>query len=236
MARSLKKLIKDVMDLLATNAPLLVINHDNKTYRMQLTAEAGFFTVLVRPPADWPAVAPVLMAFSLRDLYIVGYEDNADEGVWKLYDDAYLVGSEADDPANANAWQYLNFSGGYNQEMYGVSIGMPPMYYALQTLNNPLANDMAKRLALGVYIMVLPEACQFPPSKRHLVGHLRRYETMILINDPNRFDIYFPDWSSICKRVRKGPGRFIAGDGFATYKLLIEVLLVVLSRPPDDEL
>ncbi|RCV18255.1 hypothetical protein SETIT_3G285400v2 [Setaria italica] len=199
MARSLKKLIKDVMDLLATNAPLLVINHDNKTYRMQLIAEANFFTVLVRPLRTGQQL------LHLRDLYLVGYEDNADGGVWKLYDDAYLVGSGAGDPANANAWQYLNFSGGYNQEMYGVSIGMPPMYYALQTLNNPLANDMAKRLALGVYIMVLPEACRFPPWKHHLVGLLRRYETMILINDPNRFDIYFPDWSSICKKKKEAP-------------------------------
>lgn len=73
-----------------------------------------------------------------------------------------------------------------------MSIGMPPMYYALQTLNNPEANDMAKRLALGVYIITIPEACRFPRWKRHLVNLLRQFETMILIQDVNRFDKYFP--------------------------------------------
>lgn len=72
MARSLKKLLKQVMDLLAANAPGLVINHDNQNYPMQLTAEADFFTVLVKPPGDWAAVAPLLLAFSLRDLYLLG--------------------------------------------------------------------------------------------------------------------------------------------------------------------
>jgi hypothetical protein len=95
---------------------------------------------------------------------------------------------------------------------------------------------MAKRLALGVYIITIPEACRFPRWKRHLVNLLRQFETMILIQDVNRFDKYFPNWSSICKRVRKGPARFVAGAGFATYKQLIEAVFVVLSRPPAHEL
>jgi hypothetical protein len=224
------------MDLLATRAQVFVVNHENIDYRRQLTADEGFFTILVKPPVDWQAVAPVVLAFSLRDLYLLGYQDNADGGRWKLYDDAYLIGSGADDPANANSWEYLNYSGGYTEEMHHVQIGMAPMYFALQTINNPASDDMAVRLALGVYIIIIPEACRFPVWKSYLVGLLRRFETVILIHQEDRFDGYFTKWSSICKRVRQGPARFIPGNGFATYQRLIEVVFVLLSRPPADEL
>jgi len=236
LKRSLKKLLKEIMDLLAARAPVFAVSHENIGYQRQLTAEEGFFTVLVKPPGDWDPVAPLLLAFNLRDLYLVGYQDNADGGRWKVYDDAYLIGSGADDPANANLWEYLNYEGGYIQEMYGVQIGLENMYFALHTLNNPALGDMEKRLALGVYIMVIPEACRFPIWKRYLVGLLRRFETVVLIDEHNRFDAYFPDWSSICKRVRRGPARFVPGDGFDTYHELIEVVLVLLSRPPANEL
>lgn len=76
MARSLKKLLKQVMDLLAANAPGLVINHDNQNYPMQLTAEADFFTVLVKPPGDWAAVAPLLLAFKVWPCLVLNLSPN----------------------------------------------------------------------------------------------------------------------------------------------------------------
>jgi len=56
MARSLKKLLKWVMGLLANSAPVFVTNLDNQEYRRQLTAEGGYFTVRVRPPGDWDPI------------------------------------------------------------------------------------------------------------------------------------------------------------------------------------
>lgn len=120
--------------------------------------------------------------------------------------------------------------------MLGVMIGMHSMYYALQTINNPASGGTAIRLALGVYIIVISEALRFPVWKRYLVGLLREYQSVSLVNQRDRFDEYFKDWSSICKRVRRGPAAFVPGDGFGTYKAMIEFVLVLLSRPPADEL
>jgi len=115
MARSIKRLYKWIMTQLAARVAAeggqesLVIQVDGDQYTLQFTADGGFFTVLGKPPAGWdPQVRDVLLLFSFRDLYLVGFFR---DGRWFVYDDAYLIGSGTDVPANAAFWDWLGFGG-----------------------------------------------------------------------------------------------------------------------------
>lgn len=242
MSRSVKKLHKWIMKELAAQAAkeqdgvsqVLVVNVDNKEYRRQLTAEGGVFIVVVRSPGDWQAVPPIGLAFSFRDLYLLGYQANGAGGIWRLYNDAYLIGTDAENPDNAAYWQYLDFGGGYNEQLKRVLVGMQPMYHALWILNNPASGNI--RLALVVYVFVISEAMRFTKWMRYLVSLLRRFGSESLVTPSRRLDTHFTAWSTLCKRIRRGPAAFVPGDGFGTYKELIETVYVLLSRPPFAEL
>lgn len=102
MARSIKKLFKWIKTHLAARVAaeggqqFMVIEVEDRQYTLQFTSDGGFFTVLVKAPADWaPRVRDVLLVFSFRDLYLVGFFR---DGRWLLYNDAYLIGSGADVP------------------------------------------------------------------------------------------------------------------------------------------
>ena len=106
--------------------------------------------------------------------------------------------------------------------MNNLAVGMHPMFNAFHDLSNPNANSMDVRLALYQFIITIPEAVRFPKWLRYYVSllwHLRAEP----IEDHPIFgrSPYFNDWSSMCKRVRKGSAAFIPGDGFNTYKALV---------------
>ncbi|WVZ77560.1 hypothetical protein U9M48_025414 [Paspalum notatum var. saurae] len=111
---------------------------------------------------------------------------------------------------------------------------MLPMYFALMTLCNPDATSMAVRLALYHFIIGIAEAMRFPTWLRRFVGMLETSES-----DPAAivvFSKYFKNWSSMCKRIRRGLARFEPGGGFEAYRDLFLMVSLLLSRPPDDEL
>ena len=160
------------------------------------------------------------------------------DGRWFVYDDAYLIGSGTDVPANAAFWgDWQGFGGGYFEGMKGCAVGTYPMFNALRVLSNPNSSSTDTRLALYQFIVAIPEAVRFPDWLRYYVSLLRCFRAE-RIQDHCVFSQrpYFNDWSSVCKRVRKGAAAFIAGDGLDTYEALVQIVYVLLSRPPQDEL
>jgi hypothetical protein len=134
-----------------------------------------------------------------------------------VYDDAYLIGSGTDVPANAAFWDWLGFGGGYFEGMKGCAVGTYPMFNALRVLSNPNASSTDTRLALYQFIVAIPEAVRFPDWLRDYVSLLRCFRAE-RIQDHCVFSQrpYFNDWSSVCKRVRKGA----AGCSFYRWRWL----------------
>nr|TKV90756.1 hypothetical protein SEVIR_9G049832v2 [Setaria viridis] len=86
--------------------------------------------------------------------------------------------------------------------MRGVAVGMEPMFYALRALCNPNSSSMEVRLALYQFVI------RFPPWLRRYLAMLRYYEAEPLSNNIFSFDSYFSDWSTMCKRIRRGAAAF----------------------------
>ncbi|KAG8047214.1 hypothetical protein GUJ93_ZPchr0008g13683 [Zizania palustris] len=111
---------------------MFIVMLDDRQYRIPLTVTDGFSTVLVKPPLEWkdPMVHEVLIVFSFKYLYLIGYllelkppSEWKDlivhevllvfsfkhmyllsyllEVMWQLYDNAYLTRSSVNDSANA---------------------------------------------------------------------------------------------------------------------------------------
>ncbi|KAJ1261194.1 hypothetical protein BS78_09G009200 [Paspalum vaginatum] len=230
MAKSLVKLIKWIKRQLAARTAL---EHEGQVQVETIVVEdREYRQMLVKSPTNWndPRVREVLLVFSFRDLYLLGYLLN---GVWQLYNDAHLVGSGVDNPANAAYWRELPFGGNYIGAMWGRKLGLEPMIFSLLILCDPAANSRAIQLALYQYIAGIAEATRFPQWELNLENILRRYGSDVVAVE---FSEKFTDWSSISKRIRRGPARFVAGKGFETYRKMLKTVVVLLSRPPKAEL
>ncbi|RLN39501.1 hypothetical protein C2845_PM01G23340 [Panicum miliaceum] len=226
MTRSIKKLFKWIKAQLAARVAaeggqgFLIIEVDGRQY-----------TLLHR--RWWLLHSAGEAACSFRDLYLLGFFR---DGRWLLYNDAYLIVSGTDVPANAAFWDRLGFKGGYCETMKSLAVGMQPMLNALRTLCNPNTNGTIVRLALYQFIVSIPEAVRFPEWSRYYLSLLRNVRTAPVEDPAFSFRSHFSDWSSMCKRVRRGPAAFIPGDGFNSYKALVQTVFLLLSRPPQDEL
>lgn len=115
------------------NVPQVVTQEVNgNVYTFNLTAENGFFRIVMIPPADWDDLQqPLHLIFSCRDLYLLGFL-HGDR--WIMFDDAILNGSgHLDHP---QAFQRLeNIKGAYiDSHFSSVLLGGWYLYLSYDTL------------------------------------------------------------------------------------------------------
>ncbi|KAG2648195.1 hypothetical protein PVAP13_1NG043800 [Panicum virgatum] len=210
---------------------------DGNQYTFGLTAESGFFRVVVIPPPELTDQQQTLhLIFSCRDLYLVGFVHNDQ---WVVFEDARLVGSGH--LQHPQAYRRLPFGGSYiDAHFNSVRIGAWELYLSYDSLvNYPNRPRQELLAAVHRFIVAISEACRFPEWRSHV--QLLLNNGMAEPADGTReFSQLFKKWSITSKRARQGAARFEvrAGDEFPTFERLVQNLHtgVALSRPPANEL
>ncbi|KAL6630616.1 hypothetical protein ACP70R_028467 [Stipagrostis hirtigluma subsp. patula] len=195
----------------------------------ELTAQGGFFIVIMRAPQGW-GHEDLPLAFSCKDLYLLGFMK---ANTWYFFKDADLTGSGHDAPGlGEGAWAGLGFPGGYRGDKFNtVELGMYELwltYKALLLYPEPSRNEIEN--ALFRIIVVISEAVRFPEWSNQLTQLFRREWDPETVDMDKKFSLLFNDWSSIGKRVRDGENAFVPGDGFATYLELLNSITVILNN------
>jgi hypothetical protein len=205
------------------------------SYSFGLTADSGFFKLVITPASDFTdQQRPLVLVFSFRDLYLLGFFHGT---TWYLFNDADLEGSgHLEHPG---ACQLLDFKGSYVDTHFASvelsNYNLFQSYDSLMHYPNRSRNEIM--VAVFRYIVIIPEACRFPEwhSRVHFI-----LKNMLTETIRKKFRIWFKDWSTICKKARRGADRFVAkpGDYFTTFESLVQTIHegVALSRPPADQL
>ncbi|CAL5024314.1 unnamed protein product [Urochloa decumbens] len=206
-------------------------------YSFGLTAETGFFRVVIIPSEELDEQQmPLHMMFSCRDLYLVGF---LHDGKWKVFKDAKLDGSGH--LQHPEAWESLGFKGSYiDTHFNSVLLGGLGLYRSYDCLVH-YAHRSSQEIKAAVFriIVVISEACRFP-QWRTRVKYLLENWLAETTNHDRAFSELFKDWKTISKRARRGEARFevLEGDAFQTFESLLQALHngVANSRPPANQL
>jgi hypothetical protein len=243
MAKSHNDMIEWIKDELAKRAKAenndiaqVVTQEVNGTrYSFGLTADSGFFKIVITPASDFTdQQLPLVLVFSFRDLYLLGFFHGT---TWYLFDDANLEGSGH--LAHPDAYQLLGFEGSYvNSHFASAELSNYYLFQSYDSLTHyPERSRNEIMVAVFRYLVVIPEPCRFPQWHSHLQWILKNVMSVTTDSD---FATWFQNWSTICKKARRGAARFVArpGDFFATFESLLQTIDggVALSRPPADQL
>lgn len=175
-------------------------------YTFGLTADSGFFKLVIIPASDFTdQQLPLVLVFSFRDLYLLGFLHG---NKYYLFDDAELQGSgHLDHPS---AYQLLGFKGSYdNNHFTTVQLSNYNLYQSYDSLIHYSERSRTEiMVAVFRYIVTIPEACRFP------IWHSRvQYILKNLVTETTRrkFSIWFKDWSN---HLQEGSsrGRQVFGD------------------------
>lgn len=208
---------------------------EGKSYTFGLTADSGFFKVVIIPaPELTDEQQPLTLVFSFRDLYLVGFLHG---DIWYVFDDARLIGSGHNE--HPEAYRLLGFKGAYvNIHFSTVEVSNWDLHQSYDSLvHYPGRSKNEVMVALYRLIVVVSEACRFPEWMSHVQSLLENMMTETADHE-RHFSRMFKDWSTISKRARRGVARFVVaeGDMFPSFESLLQNIGVALSRPPGNQL
>ncbi|KAF8783743.1 hypothetical protein HU200_000176 [Digitaria exilis] len=117
MVQEHKDLMEWIDTLLANQNEPFGVDFDAQHHTVLRTANEGLFRIIMRLPpeeisAGKPIIQDLMLAFSLVDLYFLGFFDE-DNNKWRFFKDARLEGSGHLDKEHADEWE----------EMDGIDIG-----------------------------------------------------------------------------------------------------------------
>ncbi|TVU30071.1 hypothetical protein EJB05_21677, partial [Eragrostis curvula] len=218
------------------NDKVVTLTAEGNAQNFQLTPDSGFFTVMLRQPQGWGGeqnAPPVPLIFSFSDLYLVGF---VHENICYVFSDAKMDGIPE------QFYVRLQFDGGHKrQDTHTVKLGLDGLYQTYSTLRN-FPQRLERRsldveIALFRIIAVVSEAIRFPLWFNHFASVLERGVSES-VDEVKHFSKFFPNWSDMSKRARRGEDRFEAepGDVFVGYRQLLQCITLLLSRPPADQL
>ncbi|RLN07591.1 hypothetical protein C2845_PM11G13160 [Panicum miliaceum] len=196
------------------NVPQIVTQEagDNQ-YTFGLTADRGFFRVVVIPPAEFADQQETLhLIFSCRDLYLLGFVHN---GQCLVFQDALLDGSGH--LQHPQAYRPLPFKGSYTDTHFSsVHIGAWELYLSYDSLLNYSNRPRHEhQVAVHRIMVAISEACRFSEWRRHVQALLNSGMAKPA-DDERLFSELFKHWSTTSKGARRGAALFEvrAGDGF----------------------